>query len=556
MVSNGVKYTAKSLSAGDSHACVILSDDALKCWGRNTYGQLGIGDNLNRGDAKNEMGNNLPKVNLGVGKTAKFVSAGTDHTCAILNDDTLKCWGDNTYGQLGYSNTTTISSPNNAPVSFATGRSVLQVSAGIAHTCALLDDNTVRCWGKNESGQLGRENTDSLTAPAANAVQLGTGRTAVQISARGNHSCAVLDDGTVKCWGENYKGQLGQNDAKSEMSMIGVGPNQMGDYLTPIELGTGRTAIDVETSNVATAGNQSFGNTCVLLDDQNIKCWGGNSFFQLGLGVINTTSVGDAVGEIASLSAIALSSNLTVSDVSLGAAHVCAVLGDYSVKCWGWGARGQLGNGSWINRGSCCMGDVLPVANLNDPLAQTATAVVVQTSAAQTNVAALETAAVARAQTATAIAVSKAQTAAPGLTAKAVVAQTKAAAVETAAVAKAQTAAPGLTAKAVVAQTKAAALEMTAVAKAQTATAIAVSKAQTAAPGLTAKAAVAQTKAAAKTQTKQAQGNGIAQVPQMTVTQTPVVPVQRAITANEHHIMATVQARWASATQVLRHLAP
>jgi alpha-tubulin suppressor-like RCC1 family protein len=374
--SNGTRYTAKSLSAGNSHTCAILDDDSVKCWGINTYGQLGLGDVQHRGDAVNEMGNNLPKINLGLGKTAKAISAGTNHTCAILNDDTLKCWGYNVDGQLGYGNNTTLFAPSGATVQFAVGRSVRQVSAGIAHTCVILDDNTVYCWGNNGDGQLGMEHADSLDAPNVNAINLGTGRTAVQISSRGNHSCAVLDDGSAKCWGDNFKGQLGQNDEKSGMATIGKYTNQMGDYLTPIELGAGRTAVVIETSNLAEYGSQRFGHTCIILDDASVKCWGTNTFFQLGTGVINTTSIGDAVGEMGALVAIQLGSGLTTVNMSLGAAHTCAVLGGYTIKCWGWGALGQLGNESWINRGSCCMGDSLPAANVNDPLAQTATAVV------------------------------------------------------------------------------------------------------------------------------------------------------------------------------------
>jgi len=374
--SNGTRYTAKSLSAGNSHTCAILDDESVKCWGLNTYGQLGLGDAQNRGDAVNEMGNNLPKIDLGLGKTAKAISAGTDHTCAILNDDTLKCWGYNVDGQLGYGNDTTLLAPSGATVQFAVGRSVRQVSAGIAHTCVILDDNTVHCWGNNGDGQLGMEHADSLDAPTVNAINLGTGRTAVQISSRGNHSCVVLDDGNAKCWGDNFKGQLGQNDEKSGMATIGKYTNQMGDYLTPIELGAGRTAAVIGTSNLAEYGGQRFGHTCLILDDASVKCWGTNTFFQLGTGIINTTSIGDAVGEMGTLAAIQLGSGLTVANVSLGAAHTCAVLGGYTIKCWGWGALGQLGNESWINRGSCCMGDLLPAANVNDPLAQTATAVV------------------------------------------------------------------------------------------------------------------------------------------------------------------------------------
>ena len=364
---DNTKYTAYWLSAGDSHTCAILSDESLKCWGKNDKGQLGLGDQLSRGDASNEMGNYLPKVNLGVGKTAKYVSAGVSHTCAILNDDTLKCWGDNTSGKLGNGNEIALLAPSASIISFDNEHTVLAVSAGISHTCAILDDHSVRCWGNNASGQLGMGNSTPLNAPSASAVSLGIGRSAFQISSRGDYSCVILDDGSAKCWGNNSVGQLGQNDEKSTLPSIGTSPDQMGDNLPAIVIGTGRTAIEITTANYA-------GNTCVILDDRTVKCWGTNTYFQLGTGTIFNSNKGDDAGEIAGLSPVQLGTGLGVEQISFGAAHVCVVLGEYTIKCWGWGQSGQLGNGSGINRGSSLMGDDLPAANLSEPLALTATA--------------------------------------------------------------------------------------------------------------------------------------------------------------------------------------
>ena len=94
------------LVAGAEFTCAVLNDDTVKCWGRANFGQLGYGDTNNRGDQANEMGNNLPTVDLGTGKTAKQVVAGGIHTCAVLNDDTVKCWGYANFGRLGYGDTT------------------------------------------------------------------------------------------------------------------------------------------------------------------------------------------------------------------------------------------------------------------------------------------------------------------------------------------------------------------------------------------------------------------------------------------------------------------
>ena len=97
----GPGRTAKMISAGYAHTCAVLDDDSVKCWGINNYGQLGYGDTARRGDDLGEMGDALDAVDLGTGRTAKMISAGKLHTCAVLDDDKVKCWGDNTYASSG-----------------------------------------------------------------------------------------------------------------------------------------------------------------------------------------------------------------------------------------------------------------------------------------------------------------------------------------------------------------------------------------------------------------------------------------------------------------------
>ena len=99
-VNLGTGRMAKAISVGDSHTCAVLDDDSVKCWGYNYNGQLGLGDKNTRGDDWNGMGDNLPVVNLGTGCMAKAISAGGSHTCSVLDDGFVKCWGRNE-GRLG-----------------------------------------------------------------------------------------------------------------------------------------------------------------------------------------------------------------------------------------------------------------------------------------------------------------------------------------------------------------------------------------------------------------------------------------------------------------------
>jgi alpha-tubulin suppressor-like RCC1 family protein len=279
----GAGRTASAVSVGVYHNCALLDGGAVKCWGSNFLGQMGLGDLANRGDGPGQMGDALPAISLGAGRTATQIAVGRFHSCALLDDHTVKCWGYNHNGQLGLGDTAT---RGDAPgemgdslpaVALGTGRTALALTAGGDQTCALLDGGDVKCWGANENGELGvgdknhRGDGPGEMGDALPRVNLGTGRHAKQVIAGEAHTCALLDDDTVKCWGLNVFGQLGFGDVLSR----GAGPGQMGDALPTVRLGTGRIA------RVLVAG---AADTCAILDNGGLKCWGGGNEGQLGFG--------------------------------------------------------------------------------------------------------------------------------------------------------------------------------------------------------------------------------------------------------------------------------
>ena len=158
-----------------------------------------------------------PAAPLGTARVAASrIDAGDLHTCAVLEDASVRCWGNGAVGQLGYGNTDTIGddeTPARDPSTSAPGAPPPRSAAGGDHTCAALDDGSVRCWGFGFGGQLGYGNTDTIgddeTPGSAGPVDLGAGRTATAITAGADHTCAILDDASVRCWGSGLGGQLG-----------------------------------------------------------------------------------------------------------------------------------------------------------------------------------------------------------------------------------------------------------------------------------------------------------------------------------------------------------
>ena len=249
------------ITAGTQHTCAILDNGSVSCWGAGNFGQLGGGtdtpDLVRRTPTQTSS--------LGTDRTAVAISAGRYHTCALLDDGSVSCWGRNFFGQLGDGTTTDRNTPTQIS-SLGTDRTAVAISAGERHTCAILDDGSVSCWGSNNGGRLGDGTTTDHSTPTQTST-LGTDRTAIAIAAGGDHTCAILDDGSVSCWGNNSQGRLGDGTTT--------------DRLTPTQtssLGEGRTAVAI------TAG---YGYTCAILDDGSVSCWGWNIFGQLGDGTTN-----------------------------------------------------------------------------------------------------------------------------------------------------------------------------------------------------------------------------------------------------------------------------
>jgi len=144
-----------------------------------------------------------------IGTTVKSIDTGQYHTCALMDDGSLMCWGSNDDGKLGMLKlpNTYATSPV-GPVNLGSGRTAKAVSLGDSHTCAILDDDALKCWGYNQRGQLGYGGTGDRRAPEATAVvNLGSGRTAKSVARGREHTCAILDDDTLKCWGGGYRTQ-------------------------------------------------------------------------------------------------------------------------------------------------------------------------------------------------------------------------------------------------------------------------------------------------------------------------------------------------------------
>ncbi|WP_437939613.1 RCC1 domain-containing protein [Sorangium sp. So ce341] len=295
----GTDRSVKAVSAGWYHVCAVLDNDRVKCWGSSYWGQLGLGDTVDRGNGPNEMGDDLPEVDLGTGRTAKAIAAGVSHTCAILDNDQVKCWGDNIDGQLGLGDMDPRGDgPNEMgddlpEVDLGTGRTAKAIAVGSRHTCVILDNDRIKCWGSNDFSELGLGDMDrrgdgpSEMGDDLPEVDLGTGRTAKAIAAGARHTCAILDNDKLKCWGFNDDGELGLGDT----SHRGGGPNQMGDLLPTVDLGTGRSAR-------AVAGGEHH--TCALLDTDEIKCWGRAAAGAIGSpgGSGSAWARGDQLGEM------------------------------------------------------------------------------------------------------------------------------------------------------------------------------------------------------------------------------------------------------------------
>jgi alpha-tubulin suppressor-like RCC1 family protein len=355
------------VAAGDMHTCVVLHNGNVKCFGAGLYGQLGNGTGLDSGYSTSSSVATTAAIELGLRRTARAIAVGSAHSCALLDNFTVKCWGRSTYGQLGYGDT--VSRGDGAgemaalvAIDFGAGRTATAIAVGALHSCALLDNLTVKCWGRNQYGQLGYGDTDSRGDDAGEmgdallAIDFGTGRTARAIAAGKYFTCALLDNFAVTCWGANTGGQLGLGDTTERTSPTA---------LAAIDFGSGLTA------RALSAGDD---HVCAILGDGALVCWGGAGNGRLGSG--GTSNIGDGTNEMGTkLAAVSLGSSSTAIAVSAGQAHTCVVFTSTEVKCFGDGGTGRLGQDSQTTLGDLPseMGTNLPAIDLG--LGRTALAV-------------------------------------------------------------------------------------------------------------------------------------------------------------------------------------
>ena len=258
----GNDFKVKAITAGFHHTCAILQDDTIRCWGLNGAGQLGYDDTNDR----NNVANLDPVGGTGTNAfKAKAIAAGAKHTCAILkggdDDNKVKCWGRNDSAQLGQGTITTQNDNQNIgdaeeemgnlnPINLGDDRTAKAISAGVKHTCVLLDNNEMKCWGVNNVGQLGLGHKNTIgddSAEMGDALASApppVDRTIISIAAGGAHSCYILDneDESVRCWGHNWYGQLGQGykaylDTDSDTIVGNIGDDET---ITSSEATTGK----------------------------------------------------------------------------------------------------------------------------------------------------------------------------------------------------------------------------------------------------------------------------------------------------------------------------
>ncbi len=295
----GLEAGVKFVDAGAGHTCAVMLDGSVKCWGWNLSGQLGNGT---RTDSR------LPANVAGLSGPVRALAAGDQHTCALLENGSVACWGANASGQLGDGSQIR----SNTPVAVGgLGSAVRQISAGAAHTCALLEHNTVVCWGDDQSGQLGDAGRENRSAPVE---VTGLAGEVEYVSAGSSHTCAVLRDRRIQCWGFNGEGQLGDGTVKSRRI-----PGNVPGY-----------------SGGTMAISAGWSNTCALGTAGGIRCWGLNGGGQLGDGTFDDNP---APVEVRGLASGRIS-------VAVGGGHACALSATGGVKCWGRNNRGQLGGGT------------------------------------------------------------------------------------------------------------------------------------------------------------------------------------------------------------------
>jgi alpha-tubulin suppressor-like RCC1 family protein len=344
--------TTDTLSAGLNFYCALTAYNGVKCWGNNRFGQIGNGST---GGATQTI-----EV-IGLANNVRAIASGFYHNCALMYNGTINCWGTNSSGQLGNGLSGGYSS---TPVQVSNINDAIGISVGSNHSCALLSAGNVKCWGSNSNGQLGDGTTGNNKATPVSVLNVGNGTT---IAAGGLHTCVSTTTKVVQCWGSNYFGQLGNgyfrvdSPKKVDVSLIGdisavtagsahtcaktyagtvkcwgynlygqLGNNTTTDALIPVTV----SGISSGVQTISASSNSH--SSGVVFSNGTSSAWGNNNLGQLGDGNKNGAQ---------KVPVSVLNSPGYVSAIAIGNNSGCVRV-DTGIRCFGYNDQGQLGNGT------------------------------------------------------------------------------------------------------------------------------------------------------------------------------------------------------------------
>lgn len=321
------------IGIGAYHTCLMRQDGGVDCWGLNDDGQLGVATD-DDGDPLDESPDGVTVQDLDL--QIRQVFAGERHTCARAVDGAVYCWGDNSSRQL-----TELAGDNSAePVEITNlDGPATTIGTGGFHTCAQLDPGHMQCWGINYLGQLGTGDADYYETPQDVDWAGDDDQTVAKFDGGPLFSCYLDGDHRLFCWGDNTKGQVGNLD--SSFAGDPADPYAPQEVLVDVEPPIRDFSAGGVFDEGTGTGDTISGSTCAIDDTDTLKCWGYNSYGQLGI-----EPPQDSDDEDHSTEAVVVDELTAPRQVAVGGEHACAVDAEDDVYCWGYNEFGQLGDGT------------------------------------------------------------------------------------------------------------------------------------------------------------------------------------------------------------------